>query len=115
MGAGAARDCRRQRMTGAEGSATRRRPQARARRQRAHRRIPLPPPLLYAFPMIETALRCCPFCANENLVVVTFGSVAAKSTAVTCPECGALGPRASADDPPGHAQHMWNLRFGSDH
>jgi hypothetical protein len=28
---------------------------------------------------------------------------------------GAIGPLASADDPPGHVEHMWNRRFGVDH
>lgn len=32
---------------------------------------------------------------------------------VMCPECGALGPRADATDPPGHARHLRNQRFGA--
>jgi hypothetical protein len=29
-----------------------------------------------------------------------------------CPECGAVDPMATPDDPPGHAEHLWNQRFG---
>lgn len=35
--------------------------------------------------------------------------------AVMCPECGAVGPLALADDTPAHAVHLWNQRFGQDH
>jgi hypothetical protein len=34
---------------------------------------------------------------------------------ITCPEREAIGPRSTGDDPPGHAAHLWNQRFGSDH
>jgi hypothetical protein len=31
---------------------------------------------------------------------------------VTCSGCGAMGPRANVTDPPGHAEFLWNQRFG---
>jgi hypothetical protein len=63
----------------------------------------------------ETSLRPCPFCAHDEPVLAAFGRDAVERIAVICPECGALGPMATADDPPGHAEHLWNSRFGSDH
>ena len=26
--------------------------------------------------------------------------------------CVCVGPTAAADDPPGHAEYLWNLRYG---
>lgn len=65
--------------------------------------------------MTAPDLRCCPFCANESLVVATVSDGETSTRAVICPECGACGPRASEDDPPGHVEHLWNQRFGMDH
>ena len=57
-------------------------------------------------------LRPCPLCANERLAVANVGNDKRRLTVVPCSECGAVGPRANADDPPGHAEHLWNQRFG---
>jgi hypothetical protein len=32
---------------------------------------------------------------------------------VVCPECGAVGPMTTADDPPGHAEYLWNQGYGT--
>ena len=61
---------------------------------------------------MSSDLRPCPFCANDRLTVATFGNEQVVYTVVTCTECGAMGPRASGDEPPGHAEHLWNQRFG---
>jgi hypothetical protein len=42
----------------------------------------------------------------------SIGEDAARNVAMVCTECGAIGPCASADDPPGHAEYLWNQRFG---
>jgi uncharacterized Zn finger protein len=55
-------------------------------------------------------LRACPFCANEKLTVVYADS--GRTIVVKCNECGAHGPLATNQDPPGHAESMWNLRYG---
>jgi hypothetical protein len=57
-------------------------------------------------------MRPCPFCAHAEPVISR--DVDGREL-VTCPECGAVGPRALPDDPPGHAAFSWNLRFGADH
>ena len=58
------------------------------------------------------ALRPCPFCANTNLTVARLGYERKQFVVVTCSECGAIGPRANATDPQGHAEFLWNQRFG---
>jgi hypothetical protein len=60
-------------------------------------------------------LLCCPFCANETL---TIASVIIEIDEVPCvkfPECGARGPLATSRDQPGHAEFLWNQRYGSVH
>jgi hypothetical protein len=32
---------------------------------------------------------------------------------VACTECGCAGPMTAADDPPGHAEDLWNQRYGA--
>ena len=54
------------------------------------------------------------FCANDQLTVATFGNEQTQYVVVACSECGAMDPRASTSDPPGHAEHLWNQRFGAD-
>ena len=61
---------------------------------------------------MDATPRACPFCANTRLTVTTFGDKRTPFVAVVCSECGAMGPRASASDPPGYAEHLWNQRFG---
>jgi len=58
-------------------------------------------------------LRPCPFCANEVPTLVAMGSEQVQRVSVVCTECGAVGPTTTADDPPGHAAHLWNLRYGA--
>ena len=59
-------------------------------------------------------LRPCPFCAHDKPVVAVVGRGKVERIAVTCPECSAVGPIASAADPPGHAQLLWNARYARD-
>jgi hypothetical protein len=59
-------------------------------------------------------LRPCPFCANGAPIIGAAGRDASERIAVICPECGAVGPMATAADPPGHAEHLWNQRFAVD-
>jgi len=62
---------------------------------------------------VETIeLRPCPFCAHDAPTVATVGNEQLLFFVVTCGECGAIGPYAANDDPPGHAEHLWNPRFG---
>jgi ribosomal protein S27E len=61
----------------------------------------------YAVPT-DFDLSPCPFCANVALTIATFGHEQAQFVVVTCSECGAMGPRASGGDPPGHAEFLWN-------
>jgi hypothetical protein len=60
-------------------------------------------------------LRSCPFRADEKPVLSAGGWIRVEAVAAICPKCGALGPMATGDDPPGHAERLWNSRFGSDH
>jgi uncharacterized Zn finger protein len=60
-------------------------------------------------------LRPCPFCANDKPVVIEACREWGATIALMCPECGALGPLALSDDPPGHAVFLWNQRFGMNH
>jgi Lar family restriction alleviation protein len=57
-------------------------------------------------------LRPCPFCANDKPVVVQSEQELADIVVVVCHECGAVGPHATAEDPAGHAEFLWNQRFG---
>ncbi len=60
--------------------------------------------------------RPCPFCGHpEPRVTITTAAQEHRYEGVSCPECGAVGPRALPEDPPGQALFMWNLRFGGDH
>ena len=56
------------------------------------------------------ALRACPFCANEKLTIAYADS--GRTIVVMCSECKAMGPRASHTDPTGHAELLWNSRYG---
>ena len=68
---------------------------------------------LYATRMATTIkLRACPYCASENLSLATLDSNQLQFVAVTCSGCGAMGPRANVTDPAGHAEFLWNQRFG---
>ena len=58
-------------------------------------------------------LRPRPFCAHEQPLLTVLGDERLRFVLVMCPECGALGPRATGDDSPGHAVHLWNLRYGA--
>ncbi len=58
-------------------------------------------------------LRPCPFCANASLIVVHADG--GRTIVVMCSECKATGPRATNTDPPGHAEDVWNTRFGVEH
>jgi len=57
-------------------------------------------------------LRPCPFCAHDRPALATVGNEQLQFFVVTCLECGAIGPRAPSDDPPAHAEHLWNQRLG---
>ena len=70
--------------------------------------LPLPP----RYPMPSINLRRCPFCASENLTVATLGFEQSQFVVVMCSGCGTMGPRAEVTDPPGHAEFLWNQRFG---
>ncbi|MET0165862.1 MAG: Lar family restriction alleviation protein [Vicinamibacterales bacterium] len=61
--------------------------------------------------MAPSDLRPCPFCARVEPALAAVGDDRVQYFVVTCPECGATGPRATSDDPPGHAEHLWNQRF----
>jgi len=63
-------------------------------------------------PMPNTDLRPCPFCANTQLAVSTLHYEPTQFVVVTCSKCGAIGPRAKVTDPSGHAEFLWNQRFG---
>src|SRR5439155_10050129 len=58
-------------------------------------------------------LRPCPFCANTHLTVATLVHEQTQFVVVTCSGCGAMGPRANVTDPAGHAEFLWNQRFGA--
>ncbi len=63
-------------------------------------------------------LRPCPFCACAMPTSVGIGREGVEQTAIFCPECGAIGPRASSADAPWHAEELWNRRErsrGEDH
>jgi hypothetical protein len=62
--------------------------------------------------METPALRPCPFCAHDKPELAMMGNDDAQIVVVTCFECGAIGPRSTGDDPPGHAAHLRNQRFG---
>lgn len=55
-----------------------------------------------------------PFYAHDRPELVAVGDGRARSVVVVCPECGAARP-PSGDDPPGHAEYLWNRHFGIDH
>ena len=56
--------------------------------------------------------RDCPFCAHDDLEVVTLEREPFVIIGVVgCPECGAMGPRSTSDDP-AHAVAAWNQRMG---
>jgi hypothetical protein len=55
-------------------------------------------------------LRPCPFCANDKLTIVHADG--GRTITVMCSECKATGPRVTHTDPKGHAEHLWNLRYG---
>jgi len=57
-------------------------------------------------------LRTCPFCAHTAPTLVAMGGGKVERVSVVCPECGAVGPSTTADDPPGHAEYLWNQRYG---
>ena len=52
-------------------------------------------------------------CGNEKPTPVAMGGDTIKRVSVVCTECGAVGPTAAADDPLGHAEYLWNLRYGA--
>jgi hypothetical protein len=68
------------------------------------------PPRLPTIGSID--LRPCPFCASTRLTVATLGEEQMEFVVVTCTGCRAMGPRANVTDPPGHAEFLWNQRFG---
>lgn len=65
--------------------------------------------------MILVELRPCPFCAHARPTTVAIGRERVERTAIFCPECGAIGPRASDNDAPSAAEQLWNRRFGTNH
>ena len=56
-------------------------------------------------------LRPCPFCANHKLTTVYASG--GRVVIVKCDECGATGPVATGTDPSGHAEFLWNQRYGT--
>lgn len=46
----------------------------------------------------DNTLRPCPFCAHDKPVLAAVGKDAVERIAVVCPECGAVGPMATAND-----------------
>ena len=85
----------------------------------AVRPTPAPPDVVLGVVRYDTSmqqpveLRPCPFCAHEQPRLTLLGDERVRFVLVMCPECGALGPRTTSDDPPGHAAHLWNLRYGA--
>jgi hypothetical protein len=65
--------------------------------------------------MQPVELRTCPFCAHSAPILAAVGRESVERVAVMYPEYGAVGPMATADEPPGHAEHLWNQRFDVDH
>jgi hypothetical protein len=59
-------------------------------------------------------LRSCTFCADAAPILAAVRRDGVERISVMCAECGAVGPMATADDPSGHAEHLWNQRFGID-
>jgi hypothetical protein len=59
--------------------------------------------------------RPCPFCAYDKPVIAQACRDWVDTIVVVCPECGAVGPLALPEDPPGHALFLWNQRFGLNH
>ena len=53
-------------------------------------------------------LRPCPFCACAMPTSIGIGGEGVEFTAIFCPECCAIGPRASAADASWHAESLWN-------
>ena len=47
------------------------------------------------------------------LTLVAMGGDKAERVSVVCAECGDVGPMTTADDPPGHAEYLWNQRYGA--
>jgi hypothetical protein len=62
--------------------------------------------------MNSTEMRPCPFCANLNLKLVVSPVANAETIVICCSECGASGPISTRADPPGHAEILWNQRYG---
>jgi len=58
-------------------------------------------------------LRPCPFCGHDAPTLVVMGGDHVERVSVVCAECGAVGPMTIADDPPGHAEYLWNQRYGA--
>ena len=56
-------------------------------------------------------LRHCPFCNHERPTLVAMGGDKVDRVSVVCPECGTVGPATTADDPPSHAEYLWNQRY----
>jgi hypothetical protein len=71
--------------------------------------------LRYRDPMTSPDLRPCPFCDGRQLVVARITDDDRVSIAVVCRECGATGPRADGDNPPGYAEFLWSACYGADH
>jgi hypothetical protein len=58
-------------------------------------------------------LRPCPFCAHDVPTLVAIGNDDVQLSGFASAECVAVGPTATAGDPPGHALFLWNQRFGA--
>jgi hypothetical protein len=60
--------------------------------------------------VVTLPLAPCPFCAHESPLLAALGDDRVRYVAVLCSVCGAIGPRATGEDPPGYAEAMWNER-----
>jgi len=62
--------------------------------------------------MDSPELRPCPFCAHPMPTSIGIGRERVERTAIFCPQCGAMGPSASAAESPWQAELLWNHRVG---
>ena len=62
--------------------------------------------------MYTPTLKPCPFCGHWPPLPVDVGVEGFEIRHMRCEKCGAVGPRATDNDPPGHELELWNRRHG---
>jgi hypothetical protein len=77
-------------------------------------------PAGYPLRMDTIDLRPCPFCANDTLIVAPVIIEIGEVRCVKCPECSARSAVQAARwrpamTSPGHAEFLWDQRYGSGH